>query len=166
MHKHRDIHDYVLIQHVTSQASMTQKAPISRMRALTVNSPTVSLLSTPSSPDPSIPLVLSPTTTSCLPRGPSLLPILGPFPTGPLHLFETHHIHTPLSPSSVALGSRPSDLVIHRLPATEILACSSCRMAAPMDVHLHAGGTDAEPKLVNRLHHSRSPYVSNRPVLI
>ncbi|KAH8426142.1 thioredoxin domain-containing protein [Aspergillus melleus] len=32
-------------------------------------------------------------------------------------------------------------------------------MAAPMDVHLHAGGTDAEPKLVNRLHHSRSPYV-------
>lgn len=29
-----------------------------------------------------------------------------------------------------------------------------------MDVHLHAGGTDAEPKLVNRLRDSRSPYVS------
>ncbi|KAA8651870.1 hypothetical protein EYZ11_004181 [Aspergillus tanneri] len=32
-------------------------------------------------------------------------------------------------------------------------------MAAPLDAHLRAGGTDPEPKLVNRLRDSRSPYV-------
>lgn len=34
------------------------------------------------------------------------------------------------------------------------------RMAAPLAMH-HDGATDAGPKLVNRLHESRSPYVSS-----